>query len=103
MLDCDSGSGAQACYDYSSAGSCGTFCPTVAQIATNNDCMVTGPSPVRIHVEVTGTAGFTREWCTTMQTGDALDVVEIQRASGRFNVVAFDPALTEIAVGGACP
>lgn len=105
MLDCQDQIGAgHACYDYSQGGGgCATFCQAQATFATNADCLARGPVPVRIHVEVDGAFGFAREWCLTMASGDALDVVEVQRVNGRFSIAAVDPLASEIIVGAPCP
>lgn len=100
LLDCD-GTLGNACYDYSQGGlSCATFCEAEATFATNADCMARGPTPVRVRVD-DGTAP--REWCVTLQDGDALDAVTVRRTSGNFTVTGVDARAREISPGAACP
>ncbi len=102
-LDCEGDFGAPAaCFDYTQlGGSCALAASSAASVVTNADCMARGPVPVRVHVEVPG--GFTREFCTTMSAGGTVNAVQLRRSNGVYTVVSVDPAMTEVAVGAACP
>lgn len=94
----------QACFDYPQFPSCASFCDAEVAELSSTDCFERGPIAVRTIVRFSGGAAiYDRHFCSTLaQAGNAMDIVDVVRSGGLFQLAGVKPGVDEVDPSVAC-
>lgn len=94
----------QACFDYPQFPSCASFCDGEVAALSSTDCFERGPIAVRTIVRFSGgTTTYDRHFCSTLaQAGSSMDIVDVVRSGGLFQLAGVKAGVVEVDPSVAC-